>query len=454
MNDTKIPDVTKALAEFVANFDLDSVDDSVVAAAKVLILDGLGCLIAGAHHPVADILLEYAKEIGGRESCTLLRQGKSSAPLVAFVHGSMLHVNDYEPQGAVPMHGTSNVLPPALALAEQHSAEGKDVLGAVIVGWEVQSRLRGSGPHDLGGFHPPGMFGPFGAAAASARILKLPSEQVAMAMGIAASRAGGLFANNGTMMKSTHPGNAGRMGVEAALLARLGFTSNPDIVGAPRGFVSTVFKGEFDSDRVLDGLADARYLVNPGFTIKRFPAEVYMQRILESCVTLKQKANLRPEDVERIEIELSHVRPDLSRPNPLSGLDGKFSYEYCAAVAIAEERVGLRSFTDEVRFSPSVDEMLARVTAIGNDAIPRGLHETWVIARAFLKDGRVVEETCKEFRGSPANPMTRDERLAKFIDCTSEAWSTDRQEKAIEAVENLERPGQLKVILESMSSVK
>lgn len=450
----KGPDVTTALAEFVANFDLNEVDPLVVAAAKVLILDGLGVLIAGAHHPVADILLDYAREIGGHESCTLLRQGKTSAPVVAFVHGSMLHVNDYEPQGAVPMHGTSNILPPALALAEQFGRDGGDVLAAIIVGWEVQSRLRSSGPQDLGGFHPPGMFGPFGAAATSSRMLSLSSEQVAMAIGIAGSRTGGLFANNGTMMKSTHPGNAGRMGVEAALLAQLGFTSNPDIIGAPRGFVYSVFKGDFHPEKVLDGLKGARFLIDPGFTIKRFPAEVYMQRVLESCVTLKEKANLRPDDIDRIEIELSHVRPDLSRPNPLSGLDGKFSYEYCAAVAIAEDRVGLRSFTDEVRFSPVVNEMLGRVTAVGNDQIPKGLHDTWVVARAYLKDGRVVEEKCKEFKGSPANPMTRDERIAKFTDCVIEVWSSEQQKRAIDAVENLETPGQLGVILELMKLVK
>jgi 2-methylcitrate dehydratase PrpD len=298
------------------------------------------------------------------------------------------------------------------------------------------------------------MFGPFGAAVTSSRMLSLSTEQVKMAIGIAGSRTSGLFANNGTMMKSTHPGNAGRMGVEAALLARLGFTSNPDIIGAPRGFVYSVFKGDFNPDKVLDGLSDARFLVNPGFTIKRFPAEVYMQRVLESCVSLKEKNRLSAEDIDRVEIELSHVRPDLSRPNPISGLDGKFSYEYCAAVAIAEDRVGLRSFTDEIRFSPAVDEMLGRVKAVGNPEIPKGLHDTWVVARAFLKDGRVVEEKCREFKGSPANPMTRDERLAKFVDCVSDSWSSEQQEHAIDAVEHLEVPGRLKVILDLMRMVK
>ena len=120
--------VTAALAEFVTKFDLSAVDPAVVAAAKVLILDGLGCLVAGANHPVAGILLRYADEIGGRGSCTLLSRGdRTNAPLAAFVHGAMLHVNDYEPQGAIPMHGTSNLLPSALAVAEQNGRDGSEL---------------------------------------------------------------------------------------------------------------------------------------------------------------------------------------------------------------------------------------------------------------------------------------------------------------------------------------
>jgi 2-methylcitrate dehydratase PrpD len=76
------------------------------------------------------------------------------------------------------------------------------------------------------------------------------------------------------------------------------------------------------------------------------------------------------------------------------------------------------------------------------------------VARAYLKDGRVVEEKCKEFKGSPANPMTREERLAKFSDCVSDAWSSEQQERAVEAVENLEMPGRLGTVLELMASVK
>jgi 2-methylcitrate dehydratase PrpD len=98
--------------------------------------------------------------------------------------------------------------------------------------------------------------------------------------------------------------------------------------------------------------------------------------------------------------------------------------------------------------------MLGRVTAVGNPAIPKGLHDTWVIARAFLKDGRVVEEKCKEFKGSPANPMSRDERIAKFVDCVSDSWSPEQQEQAIDAVENLEVPGRLGAIIDLMKSVK
>src|SRR5688572_5348734 len=132
-----------------------------------------------------------------------------------------MHVLDYEPQGIPSTHGTSTLLPGILALAEQNGASGRDVVTAFAVGWEVQQRIAMAArkSQESRPFHPPGIYGPPACASGCAKLLGLPEEKVRMALGIAASRTGGLYANNGTMTKSTHPGNSGRMGVEAALLA-------------------------------------------------------------------------------------------------------------------------------------------------------------------------------------------------------------------------------------------
>jgi 2-methylcitrate dehydratase PrpD len=446
--------VMERLAAFVVGYDPALAPAEVLDAAKVLVLDGLGCLVAGVDHPACRILLRYAEDLGGNEHCLLAGSpNRTNAPLAAFVHGAMLHVNDFEIQGAVPAHGTSNLLPPALALAETQGSTGLEVLGAIIAGWEVQARVRAGGPRHLRAFHPPGVVGPLGATAVSGKLLGLSVAELTMAFGIVASRACGLPANAGTMVKSTHPGNAGRMGVESALLARAGFTSNPDIFWARQGFVTAFFDGAFDEELAL-GNIDGRNLVDPGFTIKPYPAEVYMQRIIEAAQGVRAQVGFDPALVEHVVVELAKVRADLSRPAPASGLDGKFSYEYCAAVGLCEERVTVRSFSDEVRFSPAIEAMLPKIEPAAAPGIPEGVYETWVVVRAAMRDGSVLESTCGAFNGSLPRPMSRADRLAKFADCVGQRWDPDQAAAAVSAVENLEADGALTEILELLHGIR
>ena len=105
--------------------------------------------------------------------------------------------------------------------------------------------------------------------------------------------------------------------------------------------------GPLDSALLLDGLGEKFHLVDPGYTIKPFPAEIYMQWPLDAMTTLKARTGITLDDVEQIIVEPPVFRADLSRPTPASGLDGKFSYEYVVAAALVEPRVRIGTFTDE-----------------------------------------------------------------------------------------------------------
>lgn len=431
---------TETLARFVVETGRDSLPGPVVEAAKVAILDGVANMLAGSTEPLADIVGGYVHEMGGTPESSVVGRGyRTSPPQAAFANGVFLHCLDFEVQGDPPTHGTSAALPPALALAEKVGAPGRSVVEAYVVGWEVQARLRASAASaGLRGFHPPGLFGPMGAAASSARVLGLDSHQVGMALGIAASHTGGLTANTGTMVKSTHPGDAARAGVEAALLAAAGFKSRDGILEAHQGYVDVLFGQTFDWELLTDGLGTTFRLVEPGFNIKRYPAYVYLQWAIEVVLSLRQTRNLRPDDVEYLELEVPPVRSDLSRPRPTSGLDGKFSFEYCAAVALSDGRVGIDSFTDSTRFSPRVEAALRKVRLRVNPDIPTELSRTWAAARARTRDGREYGETCRSYRGSIANPMDRSDRLAKFGECARRVLSADEIDRTVALVERLD----------------
>jgi 2-methylcitrate dehydratase PrpD len=413
---------------------------AVVDATKVAILDGVANVLAGSTQAPARVVFDYVREMGGTPASSVFGRGfRTNAPFAAFANGVALHCLDYEIQGQPPSHGTSSILPPILALAEQNGASGRDIVTAFALGWDVQQRIRtASASANLRGLHPPGVFGPPAAAAASARILKLNEQQTRVAFGIACSRTGGLFANNGTMVKSTHPGNAGRMGVESALLAQAGFTANEDIFAAHQGYVEALFGGELDYDVLTRNLGETFHLAEPGFNIKRYPAEIFMQWVIGAVVDLRETHAIGIDDVVTLEVEVPPMHLDLSRPKPTSGLDGKFSFEYCAAVALAEDMVGIDAFSDATRFSAPVESALEKVRLKQNPDIPPNPQDVWVDAHARLTDGRTVSARCRNYRGSIANPMTRAERLVKYDDCVSRVLSDTDATRLREMVESLE----------------
>ena len=257
---------TETLAKLIAGTKYDSIPPDVIEAAKVVILDGIGVMLAGSREEPAKIVADYVRDMGGNPLCSVYGHGFSTSPVMAaFANGVAGHVLDYEVMWHPPTHPTSPTLPPILALAEMHSVSGQDVLAALVVGFEVQGRIRlASAGVDLHGFHPPGLVGVLGSAAASARLLGLDSRKTRMALAISASRAGTLAANIGTMTKSTHCGNAGRMGLESALLASRGFTGNEEIMEHPAGYASVLFGEDFDLQAVTEGFGSPYRLVDPG----------------------------------------------------------------------------------------------------------------------------------------------------------------------------------------------
>ncbi len=440
---------TKTLAQFIVDTSYETLPASVVDAAKVAILDGVANMLGGSAQELAAIIGQYVKTLGGTPQATVIGWGfKTNAPSAAFANGVFGHCLDYEIQGFPPTHGTSSCLPAALALGETLHASGKTIIEAYVLGWELQGRLRAaSAPASNPAFHPPGLVGPLGGAASSAKVLGLDSHQTLMALGIAASRTGGLTANTGTMVKSTHPGNAARMGAEAAILAHMGFTSSEEVLEAPNGYAVALFQGNVDWDVLTQGLGDSYRLVAPGFDIKRFPAQVYMQTPIEAVLNLRERYRLNPDMVN--ELTIYRQGRGHSGPTPQSGLDGKFSVEYCAAIALLDGRVVIDSFTDQRRFAADMEETLRKIRVEPVEQEP-GV----VTVTAHLKDGRTVSEACRSFKGSAANPMSREERMDKVWDCVGRTLTHPDAERVIAMVENLEHVSDVSAIMQMIGHTR
>ena len=432
---------TEQLADFIAGLRYEDIPSQAVDAAKAAITDGVAVMVAGSRQPLAEIVSGYVGELGGAANCTVTGRGfKTNAPTAAFANGIFGHCLDFEIQGDPPTHGTSSCLPAVLALGEQYGVGGKTIIASYVVGWEVQGRIRAAtAAASNPAYHPPGLVGPLGGAAAAAKALGLDAHLTHMALGIAASRTGGLTANTGTMVKSTHPGNAARMGVESAMLARAGFQSTENILETPNGYADALFGGRVDWSALTEGLGASFRLTDPGYDIKRFPAQVHMQRPIEAVLELRRQFGLDADMVGRLTLSVRDRGHSASVPR--SGLDGKFSVEYCAAAALLDGEVRIDTFTDERRFRADMEATLGKVR-VESSSEPRS-----ATATAVLRDGSEVSATCEHFRGSIANPMSVEERLAKARYCIAAAHRPAETERLIALLERLDELDDLTEIM-------
>jgi aconitate decarboxylase len=161
--------------------------------------------------------------------------------------------------------------------------------------------------------------------------------------------------------------------------------------------------------------------------------------VIEAALTVRQRHDFRPEDITYVELEVpgKHERSGHAGAAS-SGLDGKFDFAYCGAVAIADGRVDIDSFSDAKRFSPVLESILKKVRIKRNPHIPKDPPDNWAVARVGLSDGRVLSETCRHYRGSIANPMDREERLVKLKDCAKRSLDSADIERIIGMAESLE----------------
>jgi len=330
------------------------------------------------------------------------------------------------------------LLPAILALGEKSHCSGKETLLAYIVGFEVATRigLACFTRHYELGWHTTATFGTIGATAAAARLLKLDVDKSRAALGVAASLAGGLKRNFGTMTKPLHAGNAARNGVVAASLAEQGFTADESVFDGP-GNYGYVLGGGDESDLHTEDLGQ-KFNICSGLEIKPYPSCRFTHAGIDAALQVKDKYALSPADIAEVEYHTGSSIPLAAfRHQPQTGLEGKFSLEFCAALSFVDSKVTLAQFTDESVKKPMIRDLISK-TRITVD--PEVLKDAFtpVEIRVKLKDGRVLLYKVEAAKGEPGNPLSQEELYGKFRDCASVALSPKEVDRLLELASNLE----------------
>lgn len=440
---------TQHLAAFVQQTHYEALPAVAVERAKQAIIDTIGTTLAGATDPAGDILTRYVTQLGGLPQASILGKGvRTSAPQAALVNGTMAHAYDYDDVNwSMSGHPSVPLLPAILAVGEAQGVSGRALLTAYILGFEVETKIgRGINPlHYQLGWHATATLGVLGAAAAVAKLLALSTEQTAMALGMAASMASGLRQNFGTMTKPFHPGHAAMNGVMAATLAHMGFTADSHILEAPFGFAQLFTgTGDYQLARMTEALGTPYDIVAPGIVVKQYPCCAFTHRALDGMLALVEKHQLHAPDVEAVECVLSQLASDvLIHPRPHTGLEGKFSLEYCLAAAILDKQAGLEQFTDAMVQRPQAQALLQRVRRATHplSAQQAGSNgeELPVIVTVKLSDGRQYSQQVEVPKGHPDNPLSEAALHAKFRTCAGLVLPPARVEQALEALVHLEQ---------------
>lgn len=431
---------TETLCQTISQTTFTSLHSQVVEIAKQIILDGIAVAVAGSIEDGPRLAAEHVRSLGGVEVSTVFGWGFKTSPVsAAYVNGISLHVLDYEPMWSPATHATSPTLPTVLALAEMEGAPGREVITAFVKACEIQGRIRLASQQYAPGklvYHPPGVVGVMGSAVAAAHLLALDVPQLQNALGIAASRAGGLMANVGTMAKATHCGWAAAAGLDAALLARRGFSGNMEIIEAPNGYAEAFFGDEFDFQSLL-AFGHPFRLVDPGFAIKMFPSQYATHFGITAALDLRH-AIADPQLIRSVRIT-TPVMPYVNRPSPRTGLEGKFSFQYTVAAALLDGAVNVSTFANERRLRADMVALLPAITLVQSEKIPGELEKMWVEVAVELQEGQRRTARCdgpRGFWGLP--PLTREEHLVKIRDCLDLRLEKDQRERCIQLLEDLD----------------
>jgi 2-methylcitrate dehydratase PrpD len=449
----KTPGLTKYAGEFVVRTKYKDIPTDVIELGKKSILDGLGLALAGSRADSGPISRKFVEQSGAclGKSTIIGTNQKTSPRFAALLNGISIHADDFDDTQLAAAkdrvyglltHPTVPVLPAIFALAEQRTASGKEWMTAYHLGVEVECKIAEAiAPrHYEDGFHSTGTCGPFGSAAACARLLDFDLSKTLKTFGLVASNSGGLRENFGTMTKPYQAGHATESGLVSAELVALGWTAAEQILEADRGFFHAA-GGSYDPAAILNRLGNPWTFASPGISLKPYPSGSLTHPAMTELARLIQLNNIEASQVEKVDVGANHnMTTTLLHHDPKTGLQAKFSMEFCMAILLLERKAGLGQFSDLVVRRADVQAMMKKINFyVDPEAESVGFDKMTSILKITLKDGKVITGRAAFGKGSPTNPMTFDEAAVKFRGCAEYAdWPQDKAEKIIQFVRTLE----------------
>jgi 2-methylcitrate dehydratase PrpD len=433
-------DYLDRLAEFVADTRFEDLPPGTIAAAKDVVLDTLGAITAGSRLAENANFAQLAAEMSGPGQAGIVghpyRVQPVWATMVNATAGVALEMDEGNRVGGG--HPSIHVTPGALAVGEDLGSNGRDVLAAIILGYEVTSRV-GTATEVKPEVHSHGTWGTIGTAAATARLMGFDAGQTKLAMNLAMSMSP---ANTwtpcleGATVRNLYPGRSGFQGIMAAHLSRCGFTA---IADGPADLYRTFLGDGFDPEAVVDGLGDAgTYRIQQNY-FKFHACCLYNHPALDAVENLLRESPFTAGDVERIVVTAPPIAQIMSDPEPDNMLAAKFSIPYAVAAAVCHGVTDVSAFLPDKVANTEVRQLAQRVE-VAADAEMSLRRYDYPSARVavHLQDSRTLESSVTSQRGDFTNPASREQLLGKFRSLAGPTLGDEGTRQAIDTAGRME----------------
>ncbi len=411
--------LTAALGEFVAG--TRQVPAAAMEVAAQGMADAAGLVVRARGESIVQALVRL--QARGGPCSVLLGHQRASVIDAAMINAAAAHAFALD-DVAWGCHPSSMLMPALLAVGEQEDASGADLLRAWVVGYEVLAELAAREPGSLHGtgWHPTGLLGPIGVAAAVSNLMGLDAAGAQAALANAASMTGGISGNFGTPIKAVHVGQASAAGVRAALLAREGLSGNADVLEKPGGFLETISPSrQVDLMRPLGCGAGHLRVLEAGLSLKRYPLCYSLHRIADAAIEVAMQAGCASEDVVSVQVEMG-VRQLQMAPHrqPFTELQARYSAPFAVASGLVARAAGFAQLDPAFFGSQAVRRLIdcTHITATDGVNPEDPVFDLSDRVRVVLADGRSVDSGAVRYPlGHARRPLDAQARQAKFIDC-------------------------------------
>src|SRR5262250_785261 len=443
-------EATVVLAEFAASLTYEAIPERVRDYCKDLLLDALACAVAGHAGEETHQLAALSSGLAQSSESTVIGGDRLSLAGATLLNGYLITaVTMCDAHRSTMTHITPEVVPPALAIAERDGLSGRELLVALAAGFEVTTRI-GIGvdfpEFRAKGWHGPGVFGPFGAAAAVGKLLRFDAETMARAFGLAGSQAAGTFAAWGTPTVKFHQCRGALSGLLAALLAEQKFLATREFLTAKDGGLYNVYANGGRPEAVTADLVERWELEQ--IALRLWPSASSIQGMNTAMFDLIEQQKIDPACVKKVRVALSQPAFDLH--GKLAQYKAKFdaliSGHYTAAVILHDQELTLAQFEPARYDDPKMRRAAAEQIDIRPDAALTGVQAVVEVDT----DGTTLTARCDYPRGSAENPLSRAQIESKFRTYAGGVLTPSAIAGTIDAVGNLEKLGSVRKLMDML----